>query len=72
MQLDPAPWPGEPFPHELGMMIARVVKKDMDGHEHRMEHLDRFQELYRRGGVDGHGLDHPGLAGLKDRLRREC
>jgi len=23
MQLDPAPWPGEPFPHELGMMIAR-------------------------------------------------
>jgi hypothetical protein len=24
MQLDPAPWPGEPFPHELGMMIARV------------------------------------------------
>src|ERR1700730_17915211 len=35
MQLDPAPWPGEPFPHELGMMIARVVEKDMDEHEHR-------------------------------------
>ena len=31
MQLDPAPWPGEPFPHELGMMIARVVEKDICG-----------------------------------------
>jgi putative DNA primase/helicase len=30
-ELDPAPWPGEPFPHELGMMIARVVEKDICG-----------------------------------------
>jgi hypothetical protein len=29
IQLDPAAWPGEPFPRELGMMIARVVEKDM-------------------------------------------
>jgi hypothetical protein len=29
MQLDPAAWPGEPFPRELGMMMARVVDKDM-------------------------------------------
>src|SRR3984893_9759676 len=65
MQLDPAPWPGEPFPHELGMMIARVVEKDMDEHEHRIERLDRFQETNRRGGVDGQGLDHLGLAGLQ-------
>src|SRR3984893_7882613 len=65
MQLDPAPWPGEPFPHELGMMIARVVEKDMDEHEHRIERLDRFQETNRRGGVDGQGLDHWGLAGLQ-------
>src|SRR5271169_2860116 len=65
MQLDPAPWPGEPFPHELGRMIARVVEKDMDEHEHRIERLDRFQETDRRGGVDGQGLDHLGLAGLQ-------
>src|ERR1700731_995465 len=65
MQLDPAPWPGEPFPHELGMMIASVVEKDMDEHEHRIERLDRFQETNRRGGVDGQGLDHLGLAGLQ-------
>src|ERR1700731_1635777 len=65
MQLDPAPWPGEPFPHELGMMIERVVEKDMDEHEHRIERLDRFQETNRRGGVDGQGLDHLGLAGLQ-------
>src|ERR1019366_8585033 len=65
MQLDPAPWPGEPFPHEFGMMIARVVEKDMDEHEHRIERLDRFQETDRRGGVDCQGLDHLGLAGLQ-------
>ena len=45
-QLDPAPWPGEPFPHGprsgiRGVMIARVVKKDMDGREHGKERLDR-------------------------------
>ncbi len=65
MQLDPAPRPGEPFPHQLGVMIARIVEKDMDEHEHRIERLDRFQKLYRRGGVNGQGLDHPGLAGLQ-------
>ncbi len=30
MQSDPAAWLSEPFAHELGMMIARVVEKDMD------------------------------------------
>jgi hypothetical protein len=65
MQLDPAPWPGKPFQHEPGMMIARVVEKNMDEHEHRIERLDRFQATDRRGGVDGQGLDHLGLAGLQ-------
>jgi len=37
----------------------------MDEHEHRIERLDRFQETNRRGGVDGQGLDHLGLAGLQ-------
>src|SRR5258708_6449803 len=30
IQFDPAPRPGKPFLHQLGMMIARVVEKDMD------------------------------------------
>src|SRR5450759_453632 len=65
MQLDPAPGLGEPLPHELGMMIARVVEKDMDEDEHRIERLDRLQQTDGRGGVDGQGLDHPGLAGFQ-------
>jgi hypothetical protein len=49
-------------------MSARVVKKDMDEHEYRIERLDRFQQLYRRGGVDGYGLDHlGGVIAVSDR-----
>ena len=65
MQLDPAPGPGEPFLHQSGVMIARVVEKDMDERQHRVERLDRFQEPDRRDSVDGYDLDHPGLAGRK-------
>src|ERR1019366_825850 len=65
MQSDPAACLREPFAHELGMMIARVVEKDMDQHEHRIERLDRLQETDRRGGVDWPRLEHPGLAGLQ-------
>src|SRR5712691_5429049 len=68
MQYDPAPGPRQPFLHELGVMIARVVEKDMkdmDEHEHRIERLDRLQETDGRGGADGFDLDHPGLAGLQ-------
>src|SRR5439155_23876929 len=63
MQLDPAAGPGEPFLHQPGVMIARVVKKDMDERQQRIERLDRLQEPDRRDGVDGYHLDHPGLAG---------
>src|ERR1035441_3784026 len=65
MQLDPAPWPGKPFLHQPGVMVARVVEKDMDERHHRIERCDRFQEPNRRGGVDGYDLDHPGLPGLE-------
>src|SRR6266849_209386 len=65
MQYVPAPGPRQPFLHELGVMIARVVEKDMDEHEHRIERLDRLQETDGRGGVDGQSLDHPGLASRK-------
>ena len=43
MQFDPAPGPSEPFLHKLGVMIARVVEKDMDEREHRIKRLDRLQ-----------------------------
>ena len=65
MQLDPAPRSGEPFPHQLGVMIARIVEKNMDEHEHRIERLDQFQKADRRDRVDGQSLDHLGLARLR-------
>jgi hypothetical protein len=33
--------------------------------QHRIERLDRLQQPDRRGGVDGQGLDHPGLPSLQ-------
>ena len=63
MQLDPAPGSRKPFLHQLGVMIARVVEKDMDERQHRIERRDQFQEPDRRDGVDSYDLDHPGLAG---------
>src|SRR5450756_627614 len=65
MQLDPAPRLSKPLLHELGMMIGRVVEKDMDEREQRIERLDRFQETDRRSGVDGQDFDHPGLPSLQ-------
>ena len=62
MQPDPAFGPRQPVPHELGVMIARVVEKHMDERQHRVERLDRFKEPDRRGGVDGFNLDHSGTA----------
>src|SRR5580658_7723588 len=55
-------------PHTNRMLVVsickkRVVKKDMDEHQQRIERLDRFQEPDRRDGVDGYDLDHPGLSG---------
>ena len=47
------------------MMITRVVQENMDERQHRIERLDRLQQPDRRGGVDGQGLDHPGLPGLE-------
>ena len=61
MQPDPAIGPRKPVLHELGVMIARIVEKDMDERQHRIEGFDRFQKPDRRGGVDGCDLDHPGL-----------
>src|SRR5450756_2968240 len=46
-------------------MITRVVQENMDERQHRIERLDRLQQPDRRGGVDGQGLDHSGLAGLQ-------
>ena len=60
MKCSPAVGPGKPVLHELGVMIARVVKENMDERQHRIEGLDRFQKPDRRDGVDGLDLDHPG------------
>src|SRR5664279_1437478 len=65
MQLDPAVGPRKPFLHQLGVMIACIVHEDMDEQQHRIEGFDRFQQPYRRGGVDGFDLDHPSLPGLE-------
>ena len=65
VQLDASSRQGQPFLHELGMMITRVVQENMDERQHRIERLDRVQQPDRRGGVDGQGLDHPGLSGLQ-------
>ena len=35
MQLDPAPRSSKPFLYQSGVVIARVVKKDMDEREQR-------------------------------------
>jgi hypothetical protein len=61
MQLDPAPRSSKPFLHQSGVVIASVVKKDMDERQQRIERLDRLQEPDRRDGVDS--LDHPSLSG---------
>ena len=62
MQPDPAVGPRKPVLHELGVMIARIVEKDMDERQHRIESFDRFQKPDRRDGrVHGFDLDHPGL-----------
>src|SRR5271157_5520749 len=65
MQLYAPPRLSQPFPHDLGVVIARVVEKNMDQREQRIERLDRFQQLDRRESVDGLGLDHPGLSGFE-------
>src|ERR1035437_8633279 len=65
VQLYSPPRLSEPFPHDLRVMIACVVEKDMDEDQHRIERLDRFQKPDRRGGVDGFDLDHSGLTGLE-------
>jgi hypothetical protein len=65
MQFDSATRLRQPFLHKLGMMITRVVQKDMDECQHRIKRFDRFQQFDRRGGVDGFDFDHPGFPGLK-------
>src|ERR1700675_2171299 len=65
MQFDAATGPREPFLHQLGVMIARIVGKDMDERQYRIEGFDRLQESDRRGGIDGFDIDHPGLPGFE-------
>src|ERR1035437_1426157 len=63
--LNPIERLSQPFPHNPGVVIFRIVEKNMDERQHRIERLDRFEQPDRRGGVDGQRLNHPGLPGLQ-------
>src|ERR1700724_2315913 len=65
MQLDPATRSGQPFLHELGVMIARIVQEYVDADHQRIERFQRFQQPDRRYRVDRFGFDHAGLAGFE-------
>ena len=62
----------EPLLNENGVVIARIVKEDVDQDPRRVSAFDCFQELDRRGRIDGFHLDHRGLAGFEVRARHEC
>src|SRR5277367_5469522 len=57
MQLDPATRSGQPFLHEFGVMIARVVQEYVDADHQRIERFQRFQQPDRRYRVDRFGFD---------------
>src|SRR6478752_10152114 len=65
MQLDAATGPRQPLLHQLGVMIARIVEKDMDEHHQWIKCFDRFEQRDCRGGIDGLNVDHPGLPVLE-------
>jgi hypothetical protein len=66
MQLDPAPWPGEPFPHELGMMIARVGRFLWPSVANGAVTISTAQMAYLLDGIDRRRPQHtwqPEVAG---------
>src|ERR1700761_2026628 len=65
MQLDPAPGPGQPFLHELGVVIARVVQEYVDADHEGIQRFQRFEQPDRRLRVDRFGFDQAGLAALQ-------
>ncbi|MGA8769396.1 MAG: hypothetical protein WB610_03290, partial [Rhodomicrobium sp.] len=56
VKLDPAARLGQPILHKLGVMVAGVVQVNMDHCQQRIERFERFQQPYRRGGIDGFSL----------------
>ena len=71
MQLDPAPGSRKPFLHQLGVMIARVVEKDIDKRQHQIKHRDQFQEPDGLDGVEELRPRSSGSGRSRDRSRRE-
>jgi hypothetical protein len=65
VQLDAAAWLGQPLLHQFGVMILRIVEKDVDHRQQRIRCFERFQQTDRRSGVDGFGLDHARLSGFQ-------
>jgi hypothetical protein len=56
MQLDPAPRLSKPFLHELGMMIGRVVEKDICGRPSLASTFFGTNDLVGCGHMSGLGL----------------
>jgi hypothetical protein len=57
MQLDPAAGPRQPFRHQFGVMIARIVEKDMEERHQRIDFLPPENAAALRAGAakEGHG-----------------
>ena len=66
MQLDPAAGPRQPFPHEFGVMIARVVQIDMNEQPAIGQAISiNSSSLIVEAASTVFDLDHPGLAGFE-------
>jgi hypothetical protein len=63
--LDPAPWSRQPSLHQLGVVVAGIVQKQMDQPLARIHRLDRPHQHDRADRIHCHRLDHQGFAGLE-------
>ncbi len=65
MQLDPAPRPSQPSLHELGVVVAGIVHKDVDQAQTWIHRLNRRQQHDRAHGIHRQHILHDGLASLE-------
>src|SRR5450756_1008796 len=71
VQLDASSRQGYPFPHELGVMITRVVQENMDERQHRIERLDDQAAAIDRGALSDAGA-HPCFPGQRALSSRQA
>src|SRR5271166_4340914 len=65
VELDPAPRPCQPSLHQLGVVVAGIVHKQMDQPLARIHRLDRPQQHDHADCIHRRRLDHTGLAGFE-------